>query len=72
MVFPVLVLIATAAALGPWTGFFSAGAGVLLSALTLFSIGRVLGQARACNVCSGAGPREFRAASSARGSLRSR
>jgi uncharacterized membrane protein YdjX (TVP38/TMEM64 family) len=27
-------------------GFFSAGAGVLLSALTLFSIGRVLGQAR--------------------------
>ena len=47
VVFPVLVLIAaTAAALGPWMGFFSAGAGVLLSALTLFSIGRVLGQAR--------------------------
>ena len=35
-----------AAALGPWMGFFSAGAGVLLSALTLFLIGRVLGQAR--------------------------
>ena len=47
VVFPVLVLIAaTAAALGPWMGFFSAGAGVLLSALTLFSIGRVLGHAR--------------------------
>ena len=47
VVFPVLVLIAaTAAALGPWTGFFSAGAGVLLSALLLFTIGRVLGQAR--------------------------
>jgi uncharacterized membrane protein YdjX (TVP38/TMEM64 family) len=47
LVFPVLILIAaTAAALGPWVGFFSAGAGVLLSALTLFSIGRVLGQAR--------------------------
>ena len=45
--FPVLVLIAaTSAALGPWMGFISAGAGVLLSALTLFSIGRVLGQAR--------------------------
>jgi phospholipase D1/2 len=47
VVFPVLVLIAaTAAALGPWLGFFSAGAGVLLSALLLFAIGRVLGQAR--------------------------
>ena len=47
VMFPVLVLIAaTAAALGPWLGFFSAGAGVLLSALLLFSIGRVLGQAR--------------------------
>jgi len=47
VVFPVLVLIAaTAAALGPWMGFFSAGAGVLLSALTLFAIGRVLGQER--------------------------
>ena len=47
VVFPVLVLIAaTAAALGPWMGFFSAGAGVLLSALMLFSIGRVLGHAR--------------------------
>lgn len=46
VVFPVLVLIAaTAAALGPWTGFFSAGAGVLISALLLFTIGRVLGQA---------------------------
>jgi phosphatidylserine/phosphatidylglycerophosphate/cardiolipin synthase-like enzyme/uncharacterized membrane protein YdjX (TVP38/TMEM64 family) len=47
VVFPVLVLIAaTSAALGPWMGFISAGAGVLLSALILFSIGRVLGQAR--------------------------
>ncbi|WP_309142351.1 VTT domain-containing protein [Bradyrhizobium sp. sGM-13] len=47
VVFPVLVLIAaTSAALGPWMGFLSASAGVLLSALTLFSIGRVLGQAR--------------------------
>ena len=46
-VFPVLVLIAaTAAALGPWMGFFSAGIGVLLSALTLFTIGRFLGHAR--------------------------
>lgn len=47
VVFPVLVLIAaTAAALGPWTGFFSATAGVLLSATLLFAIGRVLGQDR--------------------------
>ena len=47
VVFPVLVLIAaTAAALGPWLGFFSAGAGVLLSAAILFAIGRVLGHAR--------------------------
>ncbi len=47
VVFPVLVLIAaTAAALGPWMGFFSAGIGVLLSALTLFSIGRFLGHVR--------------------------
>ncbi|MCA6117432.1 VTT domain-containing protein [Bradyrhizobium sp. WSM 1738] len=47
VVFPVLVLIAaTSAALGPWMGFVSASTGVLLSALTLFSIGRVLGQAR--------------------------
>jgi phosphatidylserine/phosphatidylglycerophosphate/cardiolipin synthase-like enzyme/uncharacterized membrane protein YdjX (TVP38/TMEM64 family) len=47
VVFPVLVLIAaTAAALGPWMGFVSAGIGVLLSALTLFMIGRFLGHAR--------------------------
>ena len=46
-VFPVLVLIAaTAAALGPWLGFVSAAAGVLLSSLVLFGIGRGLGQAR--------------------------
>lgn len=46
-VFPVLVLIAaTAAALGPWMGFVSAAIGVLLSSLLLFGIGRVLGQAR--------------------------
>jgi phospholipase D1/2 len=47
VVFPVLVLIAaTAAALGPWMGFVSAGIGVLLSAMLLFLIGRVLGHAR--------------------------
>ena len=47
MMFPVVILIAaTAAALGPWMGFISAAAGVLLSALLLFGIGRVLGQAR--------------------------
>jgi phospholipase D1/2 len=47
VVFPVVVLIAaTAAALGPWLGFVSAGTGVLLSALVLFGIGRVLGHAR--------------------------
>ena len=47
VVFPVLVLIAaTAAALGPWMGFVSAGIGVLLSALTLFLIGRFLGHVR--------------------------
>ncbi|MET0705867.1 MAG: VTT domain-containing protein, partial [Tardiphaga sp.] len=47
VVFPVLVLIAaTAAALGPWLGFVSAATGVLLSSLVLFGIGRVLGQAR--------------------------
>ncbi|XIA67112.1 VTT domain-containing protein [Bradyrhizobium sp. TZ2] len=47
VVFPVLVLIAaTAAALGPWMGFASAATGVLLSALVLFGIGRALGQAR--------------------------
>lgn len=47
VVFPVLILIAaTAAALGPWMGFASAGIGVLLSALTLFLIGRFLGHVR--------------------------
>lgn len=47
VVFPVLILIAaTAAALGPWMGFVSAGIGVLLSALMLFLIGRFLGHAR--------------------------
>jgi phosphatidylserine/phosphatidylglycerophosphate/cardiolipin synthase-like enzyme/uncharacterized membrane protein YdjX (TVP38/TMEM64 family) len=47
VVFPVLVLIAaTAAALGPWMGFVSAATGVLLSAAILFGIGRVLGHAR--------------------------
>ncbi|UFS86853.1 VTT domain-containing protein [Bradyrhizobium daqingense] len=47
VIFPVLVLIAaTAAALGPWLGFVSAMAGVLLSALTLFAIGRFLGRER--------------------------
>lgn len=47
VVFPVLVLIAaTAAALGPWLGFVTAMAGVLLSAFILFAIGRVLGKER--------------------------
>jgi phosphatidylserine/phosphatidylglycerophosphate/cardiolipin synthase-like enzyme/uncharacterized membrane protein YdjX (TVP38/TMEM64 family) len=47
VVFPVLVLIAaTAAALGPWMGFVSAAIGVLLSSSVLFGIGRVLGHAR--------------------------
>lgn len=47
VVFPVLVLIAaTAAALGPWLGFVSAMVGVFLSALVLFAIGRVLGRER--------------------------
>jgi phospholipase D1/2 len=45
--FPVIVLIAaTAAALGPWTGALSATAGVLLSSLLLFMIGRFLGHKR--------------------------
>jgi phosphatidylserine/phosphatidylglycerophosphate/cardiolipin synthase-like enzyme/uncharacterized membrane protein YdjX (TVP38/TMEM64 family) len=47
IVFPVLVLIAaTAAALGPWMGAFSATAGVLASSLLLFMIGRFLGHKR--------------------------
>ncbi|MFB6449043.1 VTT domain-containing protein [Bradyrhizobium tunisiense] len=47
VIFPVLVLIAaTAAALGPWLGFVSAMVGVFLSALVLFAIGRVLGRER--------------------------
>ncbi|RZN08079.1 phospholipase [Bradyrhizobium genosp. SA-3] len=47
VVFPVLVLIAaTAAALGSWLGFITAMAGVLLSAFILFAIGRVLGRQR--------------------------
>ncbi|WP_244521516.1 VTT domain-containing protein [Bradyrhizobium sp. DOA9] len=47
VIFPVLVLIAaTAAALGPWLGFVTAMAGVLLSALLLFAIGRFLGRER--------------------------
>jgi len=47
VVFPVLVLIAaTAAALGPWLGFITAMAGVLLSAFILFAIGRGLGRQR--------------------------
>ncbi|UWU89352.1 VTT domain-containing protein [Bradyrhizobium sp. CB1015] len=47
VIFPVLVLIAaTAAALGPWLGFVTAMAGVLLSALILFAIGRFLGRER--------------------------
>lgn len=47
VVFPVLVLIAaTAAALGPWLGFVTALAGVLLSAFVLFVIGRAVGRER--------------------------
>jgi phospholipase D1/2 len=47
VVFPVIVLIAaTAAALGPWIGAFSATAGVLASSLLLFMIGRFLGHKR--------------------------
>jgi phospholipase D1/2 len=47
VMFPVIVLIAaTAAALGPWIGFASATAGVLTSALLLFMIGRFLGHKR--------------------------
>ncbi|MET4296954.1 phospholipase D1/2 [Bradyrhizobium sp. LB5.2] len=47
VVFPVLVLIAaTAAALGPWLGFVTAMTGVLLSAFVLFAIGRALGRER--------------------------
>jgi uncharacterized membrane protein YdjX (TVP38/TMEM64 family) len=47
VVFPVLVLIAaTAAALGPWMGFACAAIGVLISSAVLFGIGRVLGHVR--------------------------
>jgi uncharacterized membrane protein YdjX (TVP38/TMEM64 family) len=45
--FPVIALIAaTAAALGPWIGGLSATAGVLLSSMLLFLIGRVLAKTR--------------------------
>jgi phosphatidylserine/phosphatidylglycerophosphate/cardiolipin synthase-like enzyme/uncharacterized membrane protein YdjX (TVP38/TMEM64 family) len=47
VVFPVIVLIAaTAAALGPWMGAISATAGVVASSLVLFMIGRFLGHRR--------------------------
>lgn len=47
IVFPVIVMIAaTAAALGPWMGAFSATAGVLASSFVLFMIGRFLGHRR--------------------------
>ncbi|MDP1583305.1 MAG: VTT domain-containing protein [Bradyrhizobium sp.] len=47
VVFPVVVLIAaTAAALGPWMGALSATVGVLASSLLLFMIGRFLGHKR--------------------------
>jgi phospholipase D1/2 len=47
VVFPVIVLIAaTAAALGPWVGALSATVGVLLSSLLLFMIGRLMGHKR--------------------------
>lgn len=45
VMFPVLVLIAiTAIALGPWLGLLTATAGVLISALLLFLIGRAWGR----------------------------
>jgi phospholipase D1/2 len=47
VLFPVVVLIAaTAAALGPIKGFVAAAIGVLLSAALVFFIGRFLGQKR--------------------------
>ena len=47
VVFPVVVLIAaTAAALGPWMGALGATAGVLASSLVLFMVGRFLGHKR--------------------------
>jgi uncharacterized membrane protein YdjX (TVP38/TMEM64 family) len=47
VVFPVVVLIAaTAAALGPWIGAVSATVGVLASSLLLFMMGRFLGHKR--------------------------
>lgn len=47
VLFPVVVLIAaTAAALGPYVGALSAAAGVVTSSLLLFMIGRLLGQKR--------------------------
>ena len=47
VMFPVIVLIAaTAAALGPWVGFLSATAGVLASSTLLFLIGRFMGHKR--------------------------
>jgi hypothetical protein len=52
--FPVIVLIAaTAAALGPWIGGLSATAGVLLSSLLLFMIGRFLGHKRLQSLLGG-------------------
>ena len=47
VVFPVVVLIAaTAAALGPWMGALGATGGVVASSLVLFMIGRFLGHRR--------------------------
>jgi uncharacterized membrane protein YdjX (TVP38/TMEM64 family) len=58
IIFPVVVLIAaTAAALGPWTGAITAVAGVILSASLLFMIGRYLGHKRLQNLL---GPRALR------------
>jgi phospholipase D1/2 len=69
VVFPVLVLIvATAAALAPWTGFFSASVGTLLSGLLLFSIARALDRT-GCSACSANVPGGSRTASSAKRSL---
>jgi uncharacterized membrane protein YdjX (TVP38/TMEM64 family) len=54
VVFPVIVLIAaTAAALGPWMGALSATAGVLASSLVLFMIGRFLGHKRLQSLLGG-------------------
>ena len=73
VVFPVLVLIAaTAAALGPWMGFFSAGIGVLLSAAHAVCDRPRARPRPAAAAARALGRPGFRAASSARASSPSR